>query len=64
MSDVDFKKHPMSCRFFLMSLGSMSHVDFKKWSCHPAKLKGEEPHMILIYIQLHGVYLLSLAKSQ
>ena len=25
----------MSCRFFiLLSLGSLSHVDIKKWPCH------------------------------
>ena len=46
MSHVDFKKHPMSCRlfFFLVSLGSMSHVDFKEWTCRRVEFRGQEPH--------------------
>ena len=27
-----------------MSIGSMSHVDFKKKSCHPVDFKGKGPH--------------------
>ena len=31
----------MSLISFLMSLGSMSHVDFKKWPCRPVEFKGQ-----------------------
>ena len=33
----------MSLIFFPMSIGSMSHVDFKKWLCRPVKFKGQWP---------------------
>ena len=35
------------CRllFFLQSLGPMSHVDFKKWSCRHVTFKSQEPHV-------------------
>ena len=28
---------------FLMSIGSMSHVDYKKWQCRPVKSTGQGP---------------------
>ena len=40
-SPVEFKDRPMSLIFFPMSLGSMSHVDFKKWQCRPVDFKGQ-----------------------
>ena len=33
----------MSMIFLLMSIGSMSHVDFKKWPCHPVDFRGLGP---------------------
>ena len=33
----------MSLIFFPMSIGSMSHVDFKKWPCRPVDFKGQGP---------------------
>ena len=42
MLHVEFKELPMSC-FFPMSKGFMSHVDFKKWPCHPVEFKGQGP---------------------
>ena len=30
--------------FFIMSLGPMLHVDFKKWPCRPVKFKGQGPY--------------------
>ena len=27
---------------FLMPMGFMSHVNFKKWLCHPVEFKGQE----------------------
>ena len=33
----------MSIIFLLMSIGSMSHVDFKKWPCHPVDFRGLVP---------------------
>ena len=33
----------MSLILFLMSLGSMSHVDFKKGPCQPVEFKGQGP---------------------
>ena len=38
----------MSFSFILLSLGSMSHVDFKKWSCRHVHLKGQVPHNSLV----------------
>ena len=35
--------HVMSLIFFLMSIGFMSHVDFKKRPCRPDELKGPGP---------------------
>ena len=32
--------HVMSLIFSPMSIGFMSHVDFKKWSCHHVELRG------------------------
>ena len=34
----------MSFIFFLVSLGSMLHVDFKKWPCRLVEFRGQEPH--------------------
>ena len=34
----------MSLIIFPMSIGSMSHVDLKKWPCRPVKFKGQEPY--------------------
>ena len=35
----------MSCHldFFSMSIGFMSHGDFKIWPCYPVKFKGQWP---------------------
>ena len=33
----------MSLIFFAISIGSMSHVDFKKWLCRPVDFKGQCP---------------------
>ena len=33
----------MSIIYFLMSISSMSHVDFKKWPCRPVEFKGQGP---------------------
>ena len=38
MSDVEFKEWP-GANFFFMWIGSMLHVDFKKWPCRPVKLR-------------------------
>ena len=32
---------------FPMSMGSMSHVDFKKWPCRPVEFKGQGPQSSL-----------------
>ena len=51
---VDFKMVPchmsisnnVLCRdvyFFLVSIGSMSHVDVKNWPCHRVKFRGKGP---------------------
>ena len=34
----------MSLYLIPMSLGSMSHVDFKKWPCRSVGFQGEGPH--------------------
>ena len=36
--------HVMSLIFFPMSIGFMSHVDFKKRPCHPVEFRGQGPH--------------------
>ena len=33
----------MSLTFFHMSIGFLSHVDFKKWLCRPVDFKGQGP---------------------
>ena len=35
--------HVMSLIFFPMSIGLMSHVDFKKRQCRPVEFKGQGP---------------------
>ena len=35
--------HVMSLIFFPMSIGFMSHVDFKKRPCHPVDCKSQGP---------------------
>ena len=35
--------HVMSLIVSPMSIGFMSHVDFKKWPCHPVEFKGQGP---------------------
>ena len=35
--------HVMSLINFPTSIGSMSHVDFKKWPCRRVEFKGQEP---------------------
>ena len=43
----------MSLIIIPMSIGSMSHVDFKKWLCRPVEFRGKSPH----YVTLNsGVY--------
>ena len=37
----------MSLIFFPMSIGFMSHVDFKKWPCRRVEFKGQGPQMLL-----------------
>ena len=34
----------MSLILFPMSIGCMSHVDFKKWPCRPVDFKGQGPY--------------------
>ena len=34
----------MSLIFFPMSIGSMLHVDFKKWPCRLVNVNGQWPH--------------------
>ena len=36
--------HVMSLIIFPMSIGSMSHVVFKKWLCRPVNIKGPDPY--------------------
>ena len=36
----------MSLIVLSMSIGSMSHVDFKKWPCHPVEFKGQESEVV------------------
>ena len=47
MSHVDFKKGGggLCCvtNLFLMSLGSMSHINFNKSLCRPVKFRGQGP---------------------
>ena len=38
----------MSFIFILMSLGSMSHVGFKKWPCRCVEFKGQDPHRAVV----------------
>ena len=35
--------HVVSVIFFLMSIGFISSVDFKKWPCRPAEFKVQGP---------------------
>ena len=35
--------HVMSLIIFPMSIGSMLHVNFKKWPCRSVEFKGQEP---------------------
>ena len=37
----------MSIVFFLMSIGSMSHVEFKKQPCRPVEFNGQRPFLSL-----------------
>ena len=37
----------MSLIFFPMSIGFMSHADFKKWQCHAVEFKGQRPYYIV-----------------
>ena len=37
--------HVVSLTFFLMSLGSMSHVDFKKCPCRRVECRGRGPYL-------------------
>ena len=51
----------MSLILFLMSLGSMSHVDFKESLCHPVEFRGQGPFFRDCYCSiagfcLHGMY--------
>ena len=36
--------HVVSSIFVLVSLCSMSHVNFKKWTCRPVEFRGQEPY--------------------
>ena len=40
---IQGKTHVMSLIFFPMSIGSMPHVDFKKWPCRRVKSKVKGP---------------------
>ena len=43
ISHVEIDKyHVMSVIFINMSIGLMSHIDFKKRPCRPVKFKGQE----------------------
>ena len=56
LSHVQFKKlpRPTFCHIFsfLLSLGTISHVNFKKRACRPVEFKGQEPHYIFCCIHL------------
>ena len=43
--------HVMSLIFFPMSIGFMSHVDFKKRPCRPVKFKGQGPQWPLAVLE-------------
>ena len=45
MSHVEFKKQPRLFVFILLSLGPMSHVNFKKWPYRHVEFKGERPQV-------------------
>ena len=52
---VNFKEGPMSCRqYSLMSINSLSHVDFKKCLCPPVNFKGQGP-LPTFYSNVHKV---------
>ena len=38
---IPVKAYVVLLMFFLMSIGSMSHVNFKKWPCSPVEFKGQ-----------------------
>ena len=46
----------VSCFYFLVSLGPMSHVNFKKWPCRRVEYRDQEPPpRLLLQVQLvHG----------
>ena len=55
----NFRTDP--CHFiniFDKLIGFMSHIDFKKWPCHPVDFKREEPHYRLWLILLFSFWLL------
>ena len=69
MSPVELKKHPMSCplSFFLMSLGPMSHVKFKKYPCCRVEYRGQGPYLSMYsgtYTYITQLYLVCLAVCQ
>ena len=41
----------MAIIFVLMSIGSMSHVDFKKWPCYPVEFKGQGPYLSKMFFR-------------
>ena len=46
----------MSLVLFPMLIGSMSHVDFKKWPCHPVEFKVKGPKGYIVEMnRLAGV---------
>ena len=50
----------MSIVFFCMSIGSMLHVDFKKWPCRLVEFKGQGPSVCptahLLYMMVGTLY--------
>ena len=66
MSPVEFKiiiPSVVSVILFLMSIGFMSPVDFKKWSCRPVKFKGQVPLTPLSVHTMGGSEVAALAGS-
>ena len=46
--------HVMSLISFPMSIGFMSHVDFKKRPCRPVEFRGQGPHMSEVRSRIVG----------
>ena len=52
---IEEMAHVMSLIFFPMSIGFMSHVDFKKGPCCPVKFKGQGPLYYITSVDTRSV---------